>query len=267
MLSTPAYSPYFSNWYKGKPIWYNLPHSPGERSSWEQQPAVVSDKVEELISPTSVEVFQKALPEGVLYRGGPLWLVVDSGPFHAWSTRPPEWYLAKYTYMVGVTEFSPTVRLVEYLPLKAPDSEATPARTVDARFGEDIRLLGYDIATNAQGATLGRGDMLGISLLWEAMAPMEIDYTVGIYLLDPGGAVALQQDRWPVDGFAPTSRWEPGAPIRDNYGFIIPQTLLPGEYKVAIAVYDLASMKRLVVFGADNTEQGDLLMLETLSIN
>lgn len=267
MLSTPTYGAYFSNWYKGKQIWYNLPHSPGERSSWDQQPAVVSDKVEELVSPTSVDVFQNVLPGGPLYRGGPLWLVVDSGPFHLWSTRPPEWYLAKYTYMVGITEFSPTVRLIEYLPLTAPNADATPTRTVHTRFGEDIRLLGYDISTNAQGATLEKGDMLGISLLWQAVAPMEIDYTVGIYLLDPGGAVALQQDRYPVDGFAPTSRWKPGELVRDNYGFILPQTLPPGGYKVAIAVYDLSTMKRLVIIGQDNTEQGDLLILETLSID
>jgi hypothetical protein len=266
MLSTPTYSPYFLNWYKGKPIWYNLPYSPGERGSWEQQPEVVSDKVEDLISPISVDVFRGVLPRGALHRGGPLWLVVDSGPFQPWATRPPEWYLAKHTYIVGITEFSPTVRLVEYLPLKAPEASTEPARAANSRFGETIRLLGYDINSNSNSDTLNRGDQLGLSLLWEATAPVPNDYTVGVYLLDPSGVVALQQDRWPVDGFAPTSQWKEGEPIRDNYGFIIPQTAAPGQYQIAIAIYDLSSLERFTVIGADNVEQGDLLILDTLSI-
>jgi hypothetical protein len=263
MLSTPAYAPYFSNWYKGKPIWYNLPYSPGERGSWEQEPEVVSDKVEDLISPVSVGVFQGVLPGGPLHRGGPLWLIVDSGPFHPWSARPPEWYLAKYTYMVGVTEFSTTVRLVGYLPLQAPDASTGPSQITDTRFGEAIRLSGYDIASSPDTAA---GDMVGISLAWEATQPVEVNYTVGIYLLDPNGAVAMQQDRWPVAGFEPTSKWKPGETVRDNYGFIIPSTLPPGEYRFAVAVYDLTNMERLAVFGPDNTAQGDLLLLKTLDI-
>lgn len=266
MLSTPAYSPYFSNWYKGKPIWYNLPYSPGERGSWEQQPEVISDKVEDLISPISVKVFQGVLPGGALHRGGPLWLVVDSSPFHAWSTRPPEWYLAKYSYMVGVTEFSTTVRLVEYLPLQAPDAAAAPSRTVDVYFGENIRLVGYDIATRSGDATSEQSDILGISLLWEAVTPVEIDYTVGVYLLDSGGAVALQQDRGPVGGFAPTSRWMPGEAIRDNYGFIVPHNLPSDEYRFAIAIYSWPSMERLSIVGPGDGGQGDLLVLDTLSV-
>jgi hypothetical protein len=264
MLSTPAYAPYFSNWYKGNPIWYNLPYSPGERASWEQEPEVVSDKVEDLISPISASIFQATFPGGPLHRGGPLRLIVDSGPFHPWSVRPPEWYLAKYTYMVGVKEFSTTVRLVSYLPLQAPDTNTRPSQLTDARFGETIRLSGYDIVSSPGSAT---GDMVGISLLWKAIKPVEVNYTVGIYLLDPNGVVAMQQDRWPMAGFEPTSGWKTGENVRDNYGFIIPSTLPPGDYRFAVAVYDLTTMERLAVFGPDNTAQGDLLLLETLDIH
>ncbi|MBN1430039.1 MAG: hypothetical protein JXB07_16840 [Anaerolineae bacterium] len=267
ILSNSTYVPYFTNWYKGKAIWYSLPSSPGERSSWEQEPEVISDNVDDLVAPNSIKIFEETRQGGALYRGGVWWLVVNSSPFHSWSNRPPEWYLAKHAYTVGVTEFSPTVRLIAYLPLQAPSADMTPAQAVDAGFGETIRLQGYDIAVNSDVNTTDQVHMLGISLLWEAIEPMPIDYTVGVYLLDPGGAVVLQQDRWPVGGFAPTSQWKPGEPIRDNYGFVIPPTFPPGEYRFAIAVYDWVSMERLPVVGPDNVEQGDLLMLETIAID
>ena len=269
LLSTPTYLPYFLNYYKGDAIWYTLPSSPGERSSWEQQPEVVSDQVDDLIAPVSVRVFQALEAGGSHYQDRPLWLVVDSSPFHPWSTRPPEWYLAKYAYPVGVTEFSPTVRLAEYLPLRAPDADAAPGQPIDARFGDSIRLLGYDLVTDG-GLTspdsLQHGAMLGISLAWQAEAPIDVDYTIGVYVLGPDGSVTFQQDRWPVGGFAPTSRWLSGESLHDNYGFILPQTPAPGDYQIVVAIYSWPSLERLPVTGPGGEDWGDQVALETIQV-
>ncbi|HEC22218.1 MAG TPA: hypothetical protein ENI95_04805, partial [Chloroflexi bacterium] len=262
MLSSPSYVPYFMNYYKGRATWYSLPLSPGERYSPEQEPEVVSDRVEDLIAPVSVSMINSTMPGGVLYNGHPIWLVVDNSPFLPWTTRPAEWYLTKYAYQVEATDFSPLVRLVSYLPLRAPLPDDEPAHPLEARFGPSIRFVGYDLSTNRSPAEdddtpLHPGDMLGLSLLWEATGGMNTDYTVGVYFINEAGQLVLQQDRQPVGGFAPTSRWQPGRRYRDNFGFILPPDLPPGRYDLWVAVYNWPSLERLPVTLSGQSEQSD----------
>ncbi len=266
MLSTQQYIPFFRNYYKGRSIWYALPDSPGERYSPEQPPKVVSDKVEDLIAPLAVQLFTKVAQGGEYYHAKPIWLVVDTGPFLPWATRPPEWYFAKYAYTVDATEFDPRVRLVEYLPKAAPDAYAAPERPVDASFGSSIHLIGYDVwSSSGESERLRADDMLGISLVWEAAAPINVDYTVAAHWLDSSGQVVAQQDRQPVGGFAPTSHWKIGEHVRDNYGFIVPP-LPPGRYTISLAVYSWPSLERLPVKDSAGLLTGDTLGLFTLEI-
>jgi hypothetical protein len=265
LLSSPNYVHFFLNYYKGDAIWYSLPYSPGERYSWEQEPQVVSDQVEELIDP---EVANMA--GWVNANAGPLWLVQDSSPYLPWAVRPVEWYLSKYMFPISFTDFDPTVRLIEYLPLLyAPPDEAEPAHLVMARFGNAIELVGYDLVTHpnlSSPSDLHTGDMLGVSLVWRAMSRPDADYVVGMYWIDANGALALQQDRPPMGGFAPTSRWEQGGEIRDNFGFILPAALPPGRYELWVALYAWPSLERLPVAGADGLSLGDHAVLGVIEV-
>lgn len=267
MLATPAYVPYFTNYYKGDATWYGLPVSPGERSSCEGEPEVVSDRVEDLIAGRTVELLDR-VTKGDLYNGGLVWLVVRDGPNVPCATRPVEWYLAKYGFPVGAQDFDLYARVVEYLPIQAPTG-AQPDHLIDAQVGDAIRLAGYDVVTNdyvTSFDTLHPGDMLGISLVWEAIAPMEVDYTTAVHVIDEAGQVSLQQDRPPMHGFAPTSQWKPGDYIRDNFGLVLPDDLPPGDYELRAVVYTWPWLERLPVIGQDGAEQGDSVLLGTLQV-
>ncbi len=268
MLSTPAYVSYFMNYFKGEQPWYSLPLSPGERYSLEQEPEIVSDRVEELIAPEARSLINAAKPRRLLYNGQPVWLVVDHSSFVVWATRPAEWYMTKYSFPVSAVDFSPRARLVQFLPL-APPTTVKTAYPVGVRLGESIHLIGYDLVVDEAQTSLNDlhpGDMLGISLLWEGIAPMDVDYTMAVYVIDAGGQVILQQDRQPVGGFKPTTAWEPGELIRDNFGFIIPADLPPGEYQLGTAVYSWPSLERLPVTGPDGADEGDFVTLGTIEI-
>jgi hypothetical protein len=264
-LSTPRYTLFFMNYYKERPIWYSLPVSPGERYNEEDQPAVESDRVEDLIHPISAGMFGRAEA-----RRGVIWLVSDHGPSLPWATRPTEWYLAKTRFTVSAVDFTPLIRLVAYLPLASPPTGQVPAHALEARFGATMELVGYDLATNVPDETsssvLRPGDMLGVSLLWRALRQPRADYTVAVYLIDPNGQVALQQDRAPVGGFEPTHRWQPEELVRDNYGFVLPDTFPAGEYELWVTVYSWPSLERLLVTGPDGVEQGDHLVLSTIEV-
>lgn len=267
VLSTPHYVPYFMNYYKEPPIWYSLPLSPGERYDPNEDPEVVSDDVDELIHPIS-----RGIIDGLVVtrtEDFSIWLVGDHGPSLPWATRPVERYLTEKMFVVSWQNFTSIIRLVQYLPIFAPGPEAEPAHTVNAQFGETMELIGYDLLTNEEqlvDGILADSNMLGVSLLWRPTERTDVDYTVAVYLINSEGQVALQQDRFPVGGFAPTSTWIPGEQIRDNFGFMIPDSLPSGDYQIWAVVYSWPSLERLPVRHPESSSVEDHLVLTSIRI-
>lgn len=264
MLSSPTYVPHFMNYYKGAATWYSLPWAPGERYSPEQAPAVAEGSTGELAGQRAVDAQVIFSQGGTFYNGQPIWLVMDLGPDLPWAPRPVEQYFSEHNYVTSTVDFSQYARLVQVLPYQAPPPTHPPATAVDARFGEAIRLTGFDVVVNGEARALGTvrpGDRLGLSLLWEAAAPVEESYTVALHLIGPDGLPLMQHDRAPVGGFAPTNTWQPGAALRDNYGFILPGDLPPGGYQVWAVIYSWPSLERLPVTGPDGEKLGDHLVL------
>ena len=70
-----------------------------------------------------------------------------------------------------------------------------------------------------------------------------------------------QEDRTPVGGFRPTSAWQPGEVIRDNYGFALPSALPLGHYQLIVGLYSPTSMERLAVVASDGAPLGDYVPL------
>ncbi|MCC6904323.1 MAG: hypothetical protein IT326_00670 [Anaerolineae bacterium] len=273
LLPTTSYNQFFMNYYKGRAIWYGLPVSPGERYSCEAVPEVVSDRVEDLIDPVS-ELMVGAVYKADIATGRPVWLIEDRGPYLPCATRPVEWYMAKYYFTNSLVEFSPAVRVLSYLPVYSPAVEArsaavAPDTIINARFGDDISLRGYSLRRpyGAEEQTgFAPGDQIGVALLWEASRAVEQDYTVGLYLLNPAGAVVIQQDRFPMAGFAPTSTWETGQIVWDNYGLILPENLPEGMYQLWIALYDWQTLTRLPVQAEGAVIDGNALLLGSLTV-
>lgn len=269
MLSNWHYAYYFMNVYKGRAILWTVSNPPGEKTSPEQQPKVISDNVEDLVGKRIPPVITRQLTGGAFYTGHPLWLVSDASPFLTWANRPVEWYLAKYAYFVSAKDYASNARLVEYLPLRAPSESDTPSSASGAVFGDAIRLVGYDLDAAPAGAKLTAlrpGDSLGISLLWEAVGTPAADYTVAIHLIDQSQKVFAQQDRQPVAGFAPTSRWKPGDKIRDNFGLILPADLPAGQYELWVTIYSWPSLDKLSITGSDGKPAGDHVILTTVTV-
>ena len=102
-------------------------------------------------------------------------------------------------------------------------------------FGETIRLVGHTVDANE--------DQLLVTLAWQATAPTDIDYTAFVHLIDASGELAAQIDRPPA-GF-PTSDWQPGEIVVDQYQIDYPADLPPGSYRVQTGFYDLATLTRL----------------------
>ena len=99
------------------------------------------------------------------------------------------------------------------------------------------------------------GDHLEIKLLWEAQTSPELDYTVFVHLLDSAGQLVVNADSPPLSGQYPSTIWTPGEQILDSHILPLPDSLTPGEYQLAIGLYDQPRGERLPVATGDDRVQ------------
>jgi len=118
---------------------------------------------------------------------------------------------------------------------------ATLAHRLDAVFGGQIALRGYETAVQA--------DRLALKLHWQALAAPAADYTVFVHVLDQAGKIVAQYDGPPAGGALPTRAWSPGAAVVDAISIPLPPSLAPGAYRVIAGLYDATTGARLTVAG------------------
>ncbi|MFO7169121.1 MAG: phospholipid carrier-dependent glycosyltransferase [Chloroflexota bacterium] len=132
------------------------------------------------------------------------------------------------------------------------------------RHGPTLAIYGTGAGDVAQeprtrlGATLGSGalalegyrhpgevragEVLPLALYWQPARPLPQDYVVYVHLVDANGAKVAQRDTQPLEGSFPTSRWQPGALIRDDQDLPVPADVPPGTYRLLVGMYDGATL-------------------------
>jgi hypothetical protein len=170
-----------------------------------------------------------------------LWLVT-AGIQPADPTNGVEEWLAQHAFKAS-DEWYGDFRLCLYGSPEEP-SEPIP---LDIQLGSDISLRGYQIVSQS----VSPGQILSLSLDWQALARPDRNYKVFVQLLNPEGQLVTQHDSQPLDGFRPTSIWRPGQEITDHYGLLLPDTLPPGAYQLIVGMYDGETGQRLQVSGAN----------------
>jgi hypothetical protein len=106
-----------------------------------------------------------------------------------------------------------------------------------------LKLIGYDPPSTGPAP----GDVLPITLYWQAEDEMEINYTVFVQLLDNDWHVVAQEDLQPLAGAAPTTTWLPGEILSDLYRLSLPTDLPRGSYQLIAGMYDPISGERLPI--------------------
>ena len=123
------------------------------------------------------------------------------------------------------------------------------ANAVDARFDEQIALLGYDLAPNR----IEPGKTLTVTLTWQARMPIRHSYTVFNHLTTPAGDLLAQQDGLPQEGRAPTTCWLPGEVVTDTYVLTPPDDVAADRARLVTGLYRWETGERLPVDGAAAT--------------
>jgi hypothetical protein len=134
-------------------------------------------------------------------------------------------------------------------------------RPLEADLGGKVRLLGYSIQSGFRPS-----DGIHLTLFWQALEEMDKDYTVFTHLTDEEGHIWGQKDNPPVDGFYPTTGWETGEIVRDQYDILISSDAPPGEYRIEVGMYLIETGERLMVQDENGHYQGNRVSLEPMLV-
>ena len=122
-------------------------------------------------------------------------------------------------------------------PINAPVPDAPLAI-----FGDnEIALLDAEAID-----MLGPNAEAGISARWQALRPLDRDYTVFFHVVGPDGQVIGQHDTMPRDNTLPTSQWRPGQVVDDRYRAALKPGAPPGaDIRYNLGLYQWQTGQRL----------------------
>jgi len=118
---------------------------------------------------------------------------------------------------------------------------------VNMAFGDVGHLSGYDLSS----AQVRRGELLIVTLYWEALSAPALNYQVFTHVVADGILVA-QHDGAPACTHRPTSHWEPGEIVRDEHAIRITASVPPGQVALYTGMYDLLTFAPLPVESGEN---------------
>ncbi|MGM0401591.1 MAG: glycosyltransferase family 39 protein [Chloroflexota bacterium] len=181
-----------------------------------------------------------------------------------WATRESdpqgfvENWLDAHCYKAMDSWFG-NIRLLVYA-VPRESSEGIQERT-DYVWAEKVRLQGHTLLTPQPES----GEIVQLSLFWEALAPLTERYKVFLHLVDERGNIVAQRDTEPVGGRRLTTDWEVGEIITDNHGILIPPGTTPGAHQLRVGLYNLVDGARLPVKEEDE-KKGDSIDLKKIAV-
>ncbi|HET90431.1 MAG TPA: hypothetical protein ENN99_06810 [Chloroflexi bacterium] len=163
-------------------------------------------------------------------------------PWHTWGSRCLIVLLAVAALAALRWELYPF-----FAPPNVYDEDNIPtiSHPLDATFGSEIALLGYD------AEIVDDPLYLDVTLYLQAMAPLTRDYALAIQLSSPipgNDSLRFNYNTWPGRGNYPTTAWVPNQIIADHYRFRLPESDTPTQaWHLLTIFYEYESGERLPV--------------------
>jgi hypothetical protein len=109
-------------------------------------------------------------------------------------------------------------------------------------YDGQARLLGYRVQPKAVAA----GEKINVTLCWEALRPMDQDYSLFIHLLGRDNLRVAERISYPGQGRFPTRLWPPGRAFCDSYWLQVAQWApVPELYALEVGLFNAETGRRL----------------------
>jgi hypothetical protein len=132
---------------------------------------------------------------------------------------------------------------------------------VDGVLAEQVRVSSYAL----DGDSVRAGGSIGLTVEWEAVGPIPLDWRQVTFLRDRSGQIVDQTERSLGGGSGGTSTWTPGRWVFRSSGLPIPAKTPPGEYTVGVGLYDSKAKKMATVTGGSGVG-GEEVRLGTVRV-
>jgi hypothetical protein len=120
------------------------------------------------------------------------------------------------------------------LSLVAFGAPAATTERVDLPLDNGIVLEGYRLGNRM----VRPGETVALTLVWRAeQGATNLPWKVFTHLLNSQPEVVAQRDAEPADNLRPTTGWQVGERIVDNYGIMVPEDLPAGSYTLEVGMY------------------------------
>jgi hypothetical protein len=169
----------------------------------------------------------------------------------------------RYALTVALADGGESVTLAHLRVEPLPRAFEPPERigsVIDARFGDEFQLLGYELVQEY--------DSLNLTLHWRALRQPETYYKVFVHLSDPAtGKVVAQYDAAPRDWGYPTTWWEKGEVVTDEISLSL-KNVPEGQYRLGIGLYVPDTGERLTITEPERKQEipGRLVLPERITL-
>jgi len=156
--------------------------------------------------------------------------------------------LAALTLAAPFVYIQPAYALPQRLP---PDHLPALDRQTELLFEDKIRYLGFRVDTPRQ--RVAPGEVLDVTLYWQALRPLERNYSAFVRLIGKGDVPVHVLDTYPGGGMWQTTLWRPGEIIADRYRLRIDDTLTntrlaPSTLWLDVGFWDFTAQRFLQTF-------------------
>lgn len=144
------------------------------------------------------------------------------------------------------------IRPAYALPQRLAEAEL-PAldRQTELVFEDKIRYLGFRVHNPKQ--RVAPGDLLDVTLYWQALRPLDRNYSAFVRVYAKGDQLVHVLDTYPGGGMWQTTLWRPGEIIADRYRLRIDDTLTntqlaPSTLWLDVGFWDFTAQRFLPTF-------------------
>ncbi len=127
----------------------------------------------------------------------------------------------------------------------------------NVNFDDQVALIGYTLDSRAARP----GEMIRLTLYWQASAPLETDYRIFAQILGVENQVWANSDILPA---TPTGQWRPGDVVTDVHDLNVGSSTPPDFYDIVVGVY--VPGNRLSVIAEDGSSLGKHILLSQVRI-
>jgi hypothetical protein len=135
----------------------------------------------------------------------------------------------------------------------AVGADLLPPKIINSVWSDRLRLESVASDTHLEPT-----EVLKVALNWEALGTIDFDCKVSLRLYNETGQLITNLDRLPVNGLMPTNTWTQGERVNDKYGIFLPAGTPPGDYQLALVIYDANTGKEFTAKLNDGTPQNKL---------